>query len=103
MLEIGTGSGYTAAVMSRLAARVITVERYRTLADQARQRFEALGIANVQVRQADGANGLPGEGPFDRIVVWAAFESAAARLRRPALHRRHDDHARRTPRKTSSR
>ncbi|KQZ21815.1 protein-L-isoaspartate O-methyltransferase [Mesorhizobium sp. Root552] len=75
VLEIGTGSGYTAAVLSRLAARVVSVERYKTLAEQARQRFEALGITNVIVRHADGSNGLPNEGPFDRIVVWAAFES----------------------------
>jgi len=75
VMEIGTGSGYTAAVMSRLAARVVTVDRYKTLIDQARQRFEALGISNVFVRQVDGSNGLPGEGPFDRIVVWSAFES----------------------------
>ncbi|WP_019170468.1 protein-L-isoaspartate(D-aspartate) O-methyltransferase [Pseudaminobacter salicylatoxidans] len=75
VLEIGTGSGYTAAVMSRLAARVVTVDRFKTLSEQATQRFEALGIANAFVRQADGSNGLPGEGPFDRIVVWAAFES----------------------------
>ncbi len=75
VLEIGTGSGYTAAVMARLAGRVVTIDRYRTLADQARQRFEALGIANAIARQADGSNGLPGEGPFDRIVAWAAFDS----------------------------
>lgn len=75
VLEIGTGSGYTAAVMSRLAARVITVDRYKTLAEQAKQRFEALGIGNVIARQADGSNGLPNEGPFDRIVAWAAFDS----------------------------
>jgi len=75
VLEIGTGSGYTAAVMSRLAARVVTVDRFKTLTEQARQRFEALGINNAFVRQADGSSGLPGEGPFDRIVVWAAFES----------------------------
>lgn len=74
VLEIGTGSGFTAAVMSRLAARVVTVDRYKTLADQARQRFEALGIANAFARQADGSGGLGGEGPFDRIVVWAAFD-----------------------------
>lgn len=75
VLEIGTGSGYTAAVMARLAGRVVTIDRYRTLADQARHRFEALGIGNAIARQADGSNGLPGAGPFDRIVVWAAFES----------------------------
>ncbi|RWC10657.1 MAG: protein-L-isoaspartate(D-aspartate) O-methyltransferase [Mesorhizobium sp.] len=75
VLEIGTGSGYTAAVMSRLAARVITIDRYKTLTEQAKQRFEALAISNVIVRQADGSNGLPNEGPFDRIVAWAAFDS----------------------------
>jgi len=75
VLEVGTGSGYTAAVMARLSARVVTVERYKTLTEQARQRFEALGLANAFIRQADGFNGLPGEGPFDRIVVWAAFDS----------------------------
>ncbi len=75
VLEIGTGSGYTAAVMARLAGRVVTIDRYKTLAEQARQRFEALGIGNVIARHADGSNGLPGEGPFDRIVVWAAFDT----------------------------
>ncbi|ESY49260.1 protein-L-isoaspartate(D-aspartate) O-methyltransferase [Mesorhizobium sp. RSR380A] len=75
VLEIGTGSGYTAAVMSRLAARIVSVDRYKTLAEQARQRFEALGIGNVIVRQADGSTGLANEAPFDRIVAWAAFDS----------------------------
>lgn len=75
VLEVGTGTGFTAAVMARLAARVVTVDRYKTLAEQARQRFEALGLVNAFVRQADGSNGLPGEGPFDRIVVWAAFDN----------------------------
>ncbi|MBU2109052.1 protein-L-isoaspartate(D-aspartate) O-methyltransferase [Mesorhizobium sp. 10J20-29] len=75
VLEIGAGSGYTAAVMARLAARVVTVERFKTLTEQARRRFEALGLTNVFVRQADGAGGLAAEGPFDRIIVWAAYES----------------------------
>lgn len=74
VLEIGTGSGFTAAVMGRLSARVLTVERYRTLAGNARQRLEALGVTNVAVRHMDGVNGVPSEGPFDRIVVWAAFD-----------------------------
>ncbi|MET0600249.1 MAG: protein-L-isoaspartate(D-aspartate) O-methyltransferase [Mesorhizobium sp.] len=74
VLEVGTGSGFTAAVMARMAARVVTVDRYRTLTEQARQRFEALGISNAFVRHADGANGLVGDGPFDRIVAWVAFE-----------------------------
>ena len=75
VLEIGTGSGFTAAVMSRLAGRATTIERYKTLADLAKERLEALGITNVQVRHADGANGLAGEGPYDRIIVWPAFDS----------------------------
>lgn len=75
ILEIGTGSGYTAAVMSRLAGRVTTLDRYKTLVDQARQRFEQFGIQNVHARQADGSSGLVAEGPFDRIIVWAAFDS----------------------------
>lgn len=75
VLEVGTGSGFSAAVMARLAARVLTVERYKTLTELARQRFEALGIANAFVRQADGSLGLPAEGPFDRIIVWAAFDA----------------------------
>ncbi|MCV3243517.1 protein-L-isoaspartate(D-aspartate) O-methyltransferase [Mesorhizobium sp. ZC-5] len=75
VLEVGTGSGFTAAVMARLAARVVTVDRYKTLAEQAKQRLDALGLVNAFARQADGYNGLPGEGPFDRIVVWAAFDN----------------------------
>lgn len=76
VLEIGTGSGYTAAVMARLAARVLTVERWKTLAEEARARCEALDIANVSVRQADGSNGVEsGDGPFDRIVVWGSFDA----------------------------
>lgn len=75
VLEVGTGSGFTAAVLARLAAKVITIERYKTLTEQARQRLEALGLTNVSVRQADGSQGLAAEAPFDRIVVWAAFDS----------------------------
>jgi protein-L-isoaspartate(D-aspartate) O-methyltransferase len=75
VLEVGTGSGFTAAVMARLAAKVVTVERYKTLTEQARQRMEALGLTNVSVRHVDGSQGLAAEAPFDRIVVWAAFDS----------------------------
>ena len=53
VLEIGSGSGYTAALMSRLAARIVTLERYKTLTELARQRFEQLGLTNVAVRQAE--------------------------------------------------
>lgn len=73
VLEIGTGSGFTAAVMGRIAERVMTVERYRTLVVAAQERTEALGLRNVIIRQADGSNGMPGEGTFDRILVTAAF------------------------------
>ena len=73
VLEIGTGSGYTAAVMSRMVARVISLNRYRTLIELASQRLEVLELSNVLLRQADGRQGLAAEGPFDRIVVWAAY------------------------------
>ena len=75
VLEIGAGSGFTGAVMARLCARVLCLDRFRTLCEQARQRHETLGIANALVRQADGTQGLPADGPFDRIVVWAAYEA----------------------------
>ena len=75
VLEVGTGSGFTGAVMARLGGRVMTLDRYKGLVEQARQRFEKVGLTNALVRQADGGNGLPGEGPFDRIVAWAAFDS----------------------------
>nr|WP_210058313.1 protein-L-isoaspartate(D-aspartate) O-methyltransferase [Neorhizobium petrolearium] len=75
VLEIGTGSGFTAAVMARIAERVLTVERYRTLVAAAQGRLDTLGLRNVVVRQADGSNGMAGEGTFDRIFVTAAFPS----------------------------
>lgn len=73
VLEIGTGSGFTAAVMARLAERVLTVDRYKTLVTLAQERMDRLSLRNVVVRQADGSAGLQGEGTFDRIVVTAAF------------------------------
>lgn len=79
VLEIGTGSGYTAAVMARLTERVLTIDRYRTLVDQAAQRHDTLDVKNVIQRQADGLNGVD-DGPFDRIVVWAAFEEMPRRF-----------------------
>jgi protein-L-isoaspartate(D-aspartate) O-methyltransferase len=72
VLEIGTGSGYQAAVLAHLADRVVTVERYRTLADQASERLHALGLDNVKVILGDGTLGAPDERPFDRIMVTAA-------------------------------
>ena len=74
VLEIGTGSGYQAAVLSRLCAHVLTIERYRTLADTARDRLEALGYYNIEVMYGDGFDIPPGAGDFDRIIVTAAME-----------------------------
>lgn len=72
VLEIGTGSGYQAAVIGRIAGKVNTLERWQTLADKARQRLEMLDVDNVVVELGDGRQGLPGQ-IFDRIVVNAAF------------------------------
>jgi protein-L-isoaspartate(D-aspartate) O-methyltransferase len=74
VLEIGTGSGYQASVLSRLAGEVVSVERYRTLAEAARTRIETLGYANVTIVVGDGMQGAPDFAPFDRILVTAAAE-----------------------------
>jgi protein-L-isoaspartate(D-aspartate) O-methyltransferase len=74
VLEIGTGSGYQAAILSRLAARVLTIERFRTLAETARIRLERLGCDNVEVMLGDGFDLPPGINQFDRIMVTAAME-----------------------------
>ncbi|WP_426418302.1 protein-L-isoaspartate(D-aspartate) O-methyltransferase [Bradyrhizobium genosp. A] len=79
VLEIGAGSGYQAAVLSRLTREVLTVERYRKLADAARARLEKLGYHNVEVMLGDGLN-LPNIGPFDRIIVTAAVEQIPENL-----------------------
>ena len=80
VLEIGTGSGYQAAILSRLAREVVSVERYRTLADAARERLKTLGYANVTVIAGDGFAGAPERAPFDRIIVTAAAEEVPAAL-----------------------
>jgi protein-L-isoaspartate(D-aspartate) O-methyltransferase len=74
VLEIGTGSGYQAAILSRLCQGVLTLERYRTLADQARTRLRKLGCNNVEVMLGDGYDVPPEAGDFDRIIVTAAME-----------------------------
>jgi protein-L-isoaspartate(D-aspartate) O-methyltransferase len=74
VLEIGTGSGYQAAVLSRLAREVVSVERYRTLAESASARLTALGYDNVEVQVADGLSGVPEGAPYDRIIITAAAE-----------------------------
>ena len=80
VLEIGTGCGYQAAVLSRIAGRVFSIEVVAELADAARRRLERLGYANVEVRHGDGYAGWPGEAPFDAIMVTAAPESIPAAL-----------------------
>ena len=74
VLEVGTGSGYQAAILSHLARRVYTVERHRRLVIDAQKQFERLGLTNVTVIRADGSHGLPEQAPFDRILVTAAAE-----------------------------
>ena len=80
VLEIGTGSGYQAAILSRLCKHVLTIERYRTLADGARKRLEKLGYYNVEVLLGDGFDVPAGAGDFDRIIVTAAMEQIPEQL-----------------------
>jgi len=72
VLEVGTGSGYQAAVLARLCRRVYTIERYRTLSQEAVKRFEAVRLTNIVTRIGDGTKGWPEQAPFDRIIVTAA-------------------------------
>jgi protein-L-isoaspartate(D-aspartate) O-methyltransferase len=80
VLEIGTGSGYQAAILSRLAREVVSIERYRTLAEEARARFASLGYENIEVVVGDGLAGLPERAPFDRIIVTAATQTVPTAL-----------------------
>jgi protein-L-isoaspartate(D-aspartate) O-methyltransferase len=72
VLEVGTGSGYQAAVLAELVREVISIERHATLADAARERLQRLGYRNVRVIHADASLGYPAEAPYDRILVTAA-------------------------------
>jgi protein-L-isoaspartate(D-aspartate) O-methyltransferase len=74
VLEVGTGSGYQAAVLSQLARRVYTVDRHRRLVTEARAMFDRLGLTNITALTADGSRGYPEQAPFDRILVTAAAE-----------------------------
>jgi protein-L-isoaspartate(D-aspartate) O-methyltransferase len=80
VLEIGAGSGYHSAVLSRLARRVTTVERFRTLMRAAEARWQSLGIRNISAIVADGMLGWPRQAPFDRILVTAAMPAAPGNL-----------------------
>jgi protein-L-isoaspartate(D-aspartate) O-methyltransferase len=74
VLEIGTGSGYQAAVLSHLARRVYTIDRYRRLVREAEAIFAQLDLTNITALVGDGSHGLPDQAPFDRIIVTAAAE-----------------------------
>ncbi len=74
VLEVGTGSGYQAAVLSQLARRVYTADRHRRLVREAEEVFRSLGLTNITAFTADGSFGLPEQAPFDRILVTAAAE-----------------------------
>jgi protein-L-isoaspartate(D-aspartate) O-methyltransferase len=80
VLEIGTGSGYQTAILSRLSRLVYTVERYRTLMAEAEARFNVLGLTNVITRFGDGGEGWKEQAPFDRILVTAAASDEPTRL-----------------------
>ncbi len=75
VLEVGTGSGYQAAVLSKLCRRVYSLERYRSLLEKAEARFAALNIHNITARHGDGMKGWPEQAPFERILVTAAAAS----------------------------
>jgi protein-L-isoaspartate(D-aspartate) O-methyltransferase len=72
VLEVGTGSGYSAAVLSRLCSHVVTIERHEALARNAEKLLRELGLRNIEVRVGDGSAGVPDRAPFDGIVVTAA-------------------------------
>ena len=78
--RVGTGSGYQAAILSRMAREVTSIERYRTLAETARDRMQTLGYTNVTILVGDGAAGMTHTAPFDRIMVTAAAEDIPQRL-----------------------
>jgi protein-L-isoaspartate(D-aspartate) O-methyltransferase len=74
VLEVGTGSGYQAAILSQLARRVYTVDRHKRLVREAQELFRELGLVNVVTMTSDGSFGMPDVAPFDRIIVTAAAE-----------------------------
>jgi protein-L-isoaspartate(D-aspartate) O-methyltransferase len=71
VLEVGTGSGYQAAILSQIVKQVYSIERFKDLADKAREVFKRLGYENVEVEVGDGSKGLPEKAPFDAIIVTA--------------------------------
>ncbi len=81
VLEIGTGSGYSTAILSRLAARVYSVERIDWLAEQAAQRLRTLAVSNVHILVGDGTDGWPDHAPYDVILAWAGGPIVPGALR----------------------
>ena len=82
VLEIGTGTGYQTAILAKLARRVYTIDRFRTLVIAAESRFKTLRLSNVTTMVGDGLNGWPEQAPFDRIIVTAAGEEVPDTLRK---------------------
>jgi protein-L-isoaspartate(D-aspartate) O-methyltransferase len=82
VLEIGTGTGYQTAILARLARRVYTMDRFRTLIAAAESRFKTLRLSNVTTMIGDGINGWPEQAPFDRIIVTAAGETVPEALKK---------------------
>jgi protein-L-isoaspartate(D-aspartate) O-methyltransferase len=82
ILEIGTGSGYQTAVLARLARRVYTIDRFRTLVQAAESRFRTLRLSNITTLVGDGTRGWPEQAPFDGIIVTAAAEHVPEALLR---------------------
>ncbi|SPF76629.1 Protein-L-isoaspartate O-methyltransferase [Aliiroseovarius pelagivivens] len=80
VLELGTGSGYQAAILSKLARRVYTIDRHRRLVAEARELFETMDLHNITAITGDGSRGLPDQAPFDRIIVTAAAEDPPSPL-----------------------
>lgn len=80
VLEIGTGSGYQTAVLAQLCRRVYTIERYRTLSDEAAKRFKLLKLGNITQMTGDGYKGWPAQAPFERIIVTAAADDVPPAL-----------------------
>ena len=80
VLEVGTGSGYQAAILSQLSRRVYTIDRHRRLVRAAQDLFQTLNLTNITALTADGSYGLPEQAPFDRILVTAAAEDAPGPL-----------------------
>lgn len=81
VLEVGTGCGYAAAVLGRLAREVFTVERHASLVAEARERLSALGVRNVRVRHGDGTEGWPEHAPYNAVIVSAGGPAVPRALR----------------------